>query len=523
MKKINFIKKVTPLSADTFNQMQNNIEEEFNNVNSQLDENAAIATDKYGAVGDGVANDTEPLQTIFNTNSNVLLKGKKYKVKKLTLGDIATEEYRNPTTNQGVGTNVLIGDGGGYGTGTQIIANEVVDTLVKRNNLSGVRIEGLTLRCENLAKVGLDLSWIGPSINNAAPANLNILEKIWVEKAVDIGINLDQFHDSTIDSINVRMGTGGTDPIALSIQGGGGWVGVSNARLFGGRTRISCENGVIRDSIITKGIELTGGSYNHLNIDSCHFINLSDYAVWSNTVGNATRALSFDSCYFNALEGKGYIQGRFWSGATFRNCHFKSGKLTQNITTGAGAGVPPVFKFENCSFESEIEPPVGCIYEFVDCRNSIGRRFSYRTGGQQLNDGESTILPRFKNNGFYFETAGINVTNQAKIKEFAFLASPQDTWNTIDLDSSHNGIWLVMAYGGRGCPQAMWAICRNDINSSGNVITPIVQKNGIASPTETLEIRWQNATTNYNPEIRVTGGTVARNLVVSVIGIGGNS
>ena len=41
--------------------------------------------------------------------------------------------------------------------------------------------------------------------------------------------------------------------------------------------------------------------------------------------------------------------------------------------------------------------------------------------------------------------------------------------------------------------------------------------------TETLEIRWQNATINYNPKIRVTGGTVARNLVVSVIGIGGNS
>lgn len=39
MKKINFIKKVTPLSADTFNKMQNNIEEEFSQVNSQLAEN----------------------------------------------------------------------------------------------------------------------------------------------------------------------------------------------------------------------------------------------------------------------------------------------------------------------------------------------------------------------------------------------------------------------------------------------------------------------------------------------------
>lgn len=41
MKKINFIKKVTPLSADTFNQMQNNIEEEFSQVNSQLAEKAS--------------------------------------------------------------------------------------------------------------------------------------------------------------------------------------------------------------------------------------------------------------------------------------------------------------------------------------------------------------------------------------------------------------------------------------------------------------------------------------------------
>lgn len=41
MKKINFIKKVTPLSADTFNQMQNNIEEEFSQVNSQLAQKAS--------------------------------------------------------------------------------------------------------------------------------------------------------------------------------------------------------------------------------------------------------------------------------------------------------------------------------------------------------------------------------------------------------------------------------------------------------------------------------------------------
>jgi hypothetical protein len=41
MKKINFIKKVTPLSADTFNQMQNNIEEEFNQVDSQLAQKAS--------------------------------------------------------------------------------------------------------------------------------------------------------------------------------------------------------------------------------------------------------------------------------------------------------------------------------------------------------------------------------------------------------------------------------------------------------------------------------------------------
>ncbi len=40
MKKINFINKVTPLRADTFNRMQNNIEEEFNEVNSQLAERA---------------------------------------------------------------------------------------------------------------------------------------------------------------------------------------------------------------------------------------------------------------------------------------------------------------------------------------------------------------------------------------------------------------------------------------------------------------------------------------------------
>ena len=77
MKKINFIKKVTPLSADTFNQMQNNIEEEFSQVNSQLAERTAelksmMLNIKYApiplvrAVGDGINDDTDAIEGLLN-------------------------------------------------------------------------------------------------------------------------------------------------------------------------------------------------------------------------------------------------------------------------------------------------------------------------------------------------------------------------------------------------------------------------------------------------------------------------
>lgn len=496
---------------------------EHNQVKSEIknikDNNNIIIQD-YSAVGDGIADDTNAAQSIHKQNKNVQYKGKIFKVTNLTLGDPDT--IIPPTNQQGSGNSVIIGDGGGLSNGTTFIAKEEVDTLVKRNNLSGVRFEGLTLKCESLARVGLDLSWIGTAVTGSAPASLNKLEKIWVEKALDLGINLDQFHDSVIDGITVRMSGKNPDPIALSLQGPGGYWGISNFQLYGGRTRLSCQNANISKGVITKGVELTGSSYNHIAFTAVHFIDLFTYAIWSNTSGNGTRALSFDSCYFASSLDSGYIQGRFWSGATFRNCHFKSSKLTENIIAAAGSGVPPVFRFENCSFESPIEDPINCIFEFVDCRKSDGSRFSYRTNGYKFDDNVSTVLPRLQKDGIYWETSGVTSSNQAKTKEYAFLNSPQDNWITINLDSSYNGIWLIQVSGGKGSPQAIFAICRNSSAASGSVISTVVSCFG-SNGTEKLEIRWQDATKNYNPEIRITGGSTERNIVVQAIGIGGNS
>ena len=77
MKKINFIKKVTPLSADIFNQMQNNIEEEFSKVNSQLTQTARVINIKqqpYNADSNGVNDVTTIIEQAINDALNTGIK-----------------------------------------------------------------------------------------------------------------------------------------------------------------------------------------------------------------------------------------------------------------------------------------------------------------------------------------------------------------------------------------------------------------------------------------------------------------
>ena len=480
------------------------------------------------------------LQSILIDNKIPHISGGKYNGN-VTLGNLETNII--PENSGAVGINGLIGDGGNFNGGFTIngtIADEN-GTLVKRNNLAGVRIEGLTIKGNGYPSIGLDLSWIGGSSGNPtlAPANLNILEKIWVEGVKDIAVKLDKFHDSTVQSI-VTRDISGPDPIALQMNGPGGWIGIKDCKLYGGRTIFTCQNGQISDTIITHGLEINSASYNHINLDAVHFIDLDEYAILSSGTGNGTKYLVFDSCYFNTINSPGaYIQGRFFRGGVFRNCHFFSGdKLTANISPAAGAGALPVFRFEGCTIGGvtwgTIPAPINCVYEFVNCDdgNSVQMEL-LRIGpvGYPVKNAFRNELA-IKKDSITGAEARINLIDLSKetydestqIVSTYIDSAVQDTWYSLPTGNIHNGAFLIIAsvHSNAG-PKTIHAVTK----VHGNAVADIVRLSPSIESTEKIEVRWDTVTNSGNnsiqPELRVTGGTSNRRISVAAIGIhGGN-
>jgi len=346
---------------------------------------ASISPKWFGAKGNGIDDDTESLKITLNRpqSTRVLIPTGSYKTQAISLPNAGVKNTEQNSQH----IYYLIGEAGGYST-SSLQATEGVNTLLTINNAAGIVISNLTLRGAPDTKNILDLSWKGTPKSGVAPTNLNKLENIWIEGGTgSVALNLDQFHDSKIDGITVRTKA----EYALSLIGGGGYWGASNMQLYGGKARLASQNASIKGTVFTKGVEIVGGSYNFIYFDACHFIDITDSAIKSLAVGNGTRSLEFSTCFFNkSLTDNGFIEGRFWSGATFKNCWFESGKLTKNIIPAAGLGIPPRFRFENCSFGSAISPPINCVYEFINCTSSNGTIINYTTKIWNLGPGIET-------------------------------------------------------------------------------------------------------------------------------------
>lgn len=344
---------------------------------------------RYGADRTGTTESTSAIQAAIDSaiaaDVAVLAPAGTYLVGKIDLNGTghatpADDQYTAPLAFFGEGRRATIfkAKSGEFSAGEYVLTC---------NNASGIHIGNFGVDGDSIADSGIDLSWTGGSGGNpaVAPSNQNVIENVFVEGCTANSINLDQCHDSRIDGLWVRDATAGNT--AVSINGGGGQLVMSNSWVSSGVIDISCQNFSATNCGFFGGIKLSGSGYNKMAFTGCHiYADTSTGYLINSTAGlgtNATRGVSWVGCYFNS-GGTHVIAGKFWQGMDFKSCQFNgySSAFFATITPQAGAGSPPLFTFEHCSFESTTPANVASQANVVlmGCRDSGGSTIDLRFG-----------------------------------------------------------------------------------------------------------------------------------------------
>jgi len=341
----------------------------------------SVTPGEFGAIGDGVTDDTLFLNkmnyyAVHNSKTVDVTKQKTYITTGITLNDYTlaaavSGDYQREHVPAFIGTS------GKYSSAKFLASASTTGYVITGNNSAGVRVGGFKINGNGVA-MGANLSWIGTASGGVAPSNGNEIFNIWCENFVGTGLSFNQCHDTDIHGI-FTTGSGTSSTTAVSLVGGGGYMTIRDSVIYGGKLVMSCQNGEVRNTILNQ-VELTGSSFNVIGFRGCHFIGGDTYAVMSSATGNATYSLTFEDCYFPSNMTAGFIQGRFWRGATFKNCRFEmggtgaTGVLTSNIAAAAGTGQKPRFVFENCMFycSSMTYDTTNADYKFVNCSYAAG-------------------------------------------------------------------------------------------------------------------------------------------------------
>lgn len=290
----------------------------------------------------------------------------------LTLGDPATENYRDPN-NQGFGIFGL----SGVNRRRSVIkaAPGTTGTFLKRHNLASVTLEKFGVDGSNLVDVGLDIRWIGGA-PSAAPSVESVFRDIFISECKVAGLVADGMYDSTFDSI-LSIGS----PIAISMVGGGGQMSLTNS-VTAGIVNVGVQNMGIIDCALLGGLAVHGAADNYVEVVGTQVfpaqVNVSTPSYTQGLALSCMDAAGYgakikaSSSYFF---GTGSCMGGVFShaGGIFECCVFDwspSSPFFSSVSAGAD-GKKPHFKFVNCDFRQANTPygtnPSNYTWEMVNC------------------------------------------------------------------------------------------------------------------------------------------------------------
>jgi hypothetical protein len=210
----------------------------------------ALAPEMYGAVGDGVANDTTAL-------NNCAVAACAAGVPIILTGVYSTTQWVITTNTAGTqrpAPPIILGL-----TTSKILARAgATSPLVRMQNVGQTQLVNLVIDCNSIVATGLDTSWnasVGPSLNN-------VYRYVNISNATSKGWIADLNNDCTFDHILLENMS---SVVALQINGQSGNVVMNDSNISG--TLDYCAQNMTISNCVMGGIRCNlAGDYNSLSM-----------------------------------------------------------------------------------------------------------------------------------------------------------------------------------------------------------------------------------------------------------------
>lgn len=318
---------VPGFTADLINFLQAGTGAVPRTVQSKLRDVVSVAD--FGAVGDGVTDDTAAIQACLNyansavnfsagLNPALYFPGIKY-----LCGDL----FASPSTS-GVENNAPAGLYGNFSRGTQLVAKSGTTTMLHCKNTTLRSIRDMWFNCNGNAVSAIDTDW---DVGNG-PAMNNYYSNVRITGATGTSWKGRNNNDCMFQGIQIASTPG---LIALDIDGNGGSVILDQCRFIGGMIKLGAQN-FEAWGCVTTGFDIAYGSINKIKISGgYHYSNPTLGGIIKVETGILCDDMNLDGYWETLGTGQSFIVNN----GTIRGTIRLNG--THQYTSG-GAGSPKI-------------------------------------------------------------------------------------------------------------------------------------------------------------------------------------